>query len=1677
MADIRQRIVIDAVDNTSKGVRSAQRSASALETTFTRLRATLLGFVGLSIGADIVRSLARISDEAIELTAKLKLTTDSTEEFRDAFSTLFDLSVRTGTSFEANVTLFNRLRIAFTSAGSEAQNFALNLTEVLNNSLRISGASAQESASTIRQFSQAMASGVLRGEEFNAIMENSPRLVQALTDSLGVTVGELRKLSKEGLLSAEVVRDAILEQQDAIARQAAQLPLTIGRSFENLRSAYTAWITNFDEGNQSVAGAVNSLAENFDELADVITTAGRAAALYFGADALRAIGTRAAAFTAAKVAEATALQREIALQKEAEITTLATARVKAAAAAKATAEKLKQEAIEARIAANQKARAAAEEVAAAQAALLQARRNSLLAQYQAEQKKAQLFNAALIQEQVIAEKKAAVEIAVAREELRQRKQLAAQEEQLQAEARQLARTEELIQEKRLAVETAAIREKQRQEAEFDRVQRAKDAEIRRLQREEENVARRAALVEERRASLERAELQEIERQKREAIALRKKQLADQAVADNKREAKSIDELIAKMGIQFTQNNELIAQATQKQRTSLQNAEAKLKEAEATLNNVRAGEQEQVQTREGFVLNQEKIKQAQASATLDLEAAVAKRDLILAAQQEGITVAELTARRAQDNIAKIESTALDQERIAAVRAAASADVAAAEVKLQAINLAREQGITVAAATKQIQTQAVATGQLANVDRKAVLAATEKERARLRAARAAQVEAAAEVESAAATTRSNRATFIATDLTGVRGKAELLLAEKIRIRNAALAADTAATTQNTVARETNTIATELNTVANTANAASLTGRTAATVTSTAATTANTAATAANAAASGGLFATLKRILGTKVSFTGLFTSMSGSGSAAIRILGTGFGGLFSIIGRIGGALLGWPGIIAFVAYEIGKRFLDMELLGQSLGYAFERIGLSITNIFRGSEEAARKVQELQDEYDRSVDFIIRRRQAQAAGFQSAAEQEAAAAQELVDKRIRLETELVKKTDERIGKYAEYYEQLGAFEKERQEARKATLDLELDALDTAAELEQADLADRLQRQEDYQSQSEEIQRQYETRKVDLSIEAAQREVDIAKEQVRLVERELRSGNSSIREIYAERLELQRDANVTLVNGVSAALRQAASQERAYLEIAKGAAQQRKDILSDFNAFRRGILSDEADLESQYYNLSAERREANAKVREADRLKESGELEAASKLYNEAYDDLKNIADGYKELSENSELSRGEQERARLSLRTTISETGRAAQEIANVQSTIENNATENAELQAARQETLLEQLKKYQTELDRLDAAIDRDRTIRVELSTKDAFESIRRIDEAIKKLNQQVTVTVRQIEGNQIGGVIKRQSGGDIPDASAFKRLKNKVGGTGSGDIVPAMLEPGEFIVRKSAVQKYGLDAMYRLNNGMIPGFNAGGFLGSSSDVKPNRRQDALDEILNYLRSTIGRFEDLERKSQAAFGRGTIPRLGGKDRYLKFMTAKSAANIAAEYLPKFEGLDASNFSRAELATLKSAINALVNNKVVKGVVGPRAAKSLLGRRNEEVYEAKSLIAQILGSKSNDFSQFSFNTGGQVPGVGSGDTVRARLTPGEYVVRKNSVEKFGANFFESLNRGTLPRKYAAGGLVGGSVAGAETVNVNLTIGGKTATGSFMKDDATMAVLDQLKRAGAVS
>ncbi len=227
---------------------------------------------GVAGVAFLATQYAAAVDPIKKIDAQLKLATESQDEFNRAQAEAFRIAQENQAPLADIATLYSRLAPALRDVG-RGQGDAVSIIDAVTKSLRISGATAEETASTIQQFSQALGSGVLRGEEFNTLAESSPRLLRALADGLNVNVGALRDLAAEGKLTADVIAEALIGQLPKLTAEAAQLPETFSGSLTRMKNELQQFLKEFDSftgASGAVIGAVNLLASGFGDLADAI---------------------------------------------------------------------------------------------------------------------------------------------------------------------------------------------------------------------------------------------------------------------------------------------------------------------------------------------------------------------------------------------------------------------------------------------------------------------------------------------------------------------------------------------------------------------------------------------------------------------------------------------------------------------------------------------------------------------------------------------------------------------------------------------------------------------------------------------------------------------------------------------------------------------------------------------------------------------------------------------------------------------------------------------------------------------------------------------------------------------------------------------------------------------------------------------------------------------------------------------------------------------------------------------------------------------------------------------------------------------------------------------------------------------------------------------------------------
>lgn len=218
-----------------KATRKFGKGVKSTAIDLNKLRVAAVGLVGAIGGVAAIRSIVKASDTYTELRSQLRLVTGSQEELNAVWQESYDLANDTRGSLEGTVQLYAKLARS-TEELELANKDLFTITKAINQSFVVSGASAQEAEGAIRQLAQGMASGTLRGDELNSVMENSPRLARAIADGLGVTIGELRQLGADGKITAAAITTALLSTAGSIDREFQQMPRTVGQALQQLRN-------------------------------------------------------------------------------------------------------------------------------------------------------------------------------------------------------------------------------------------------------------------------------------------------------------------------------------------------------------------------------------------------------------------------------------------------------------------------------------------------------------------------------------------------------------------------------------------------------------------------------------------------------------------------------------------------------------------------------------------------------------------------------------------------------------------------------------------------------------------------------------------------------------------------------------------------------------------------------------------------------------------------------------------------------------------------------------------------------------------------------------------------------------------------------------------------------------------------------------------------------------------------------------------------------------------------------------------------------------------------------------------------------------------------------------------------------------------------------------------------
>ena len=227
---------------------------------------------GIGIGAGLAEVI-KMADEYAKFTAQLRLASTSAADYAASYDAVKRIAKTSQQDLASTGVLYARIANGTRELGTTQKQVAA-ITETVNLALRVSGATATESASAQLQLSQAFASGTLRGEEFNAVNEAAPRLMKALADGMGLPVGALKAMAGEGQITSNIMATVLPKALESLREESKNIQ-TISGAFTVLKNEMLEFFGIQAQANGTVAmitGAIRLLSENLSSLVIVLKT-------------------------------------------------------------------------------------------------------------------------------------------------------------------------------------------------------------------------------------------------------------------------------------------------------------------------------------------------------------------------------------------------------------------------------------------------------------------------------------------------------------------------------------------------------------------------------------------------------------------------------------------------------------------------------------------------------------------------------------------------------------------------------------------------------------------------------------------------------------------------------------------------------------------------------------------------------------------------------------------------------------------------------------------------------------------------------------------------------------------------------------------------------------------------------------------------------------------------------------------------------------------------------------------------------------------------------------------------------------------------------------------------------------------------------------------------------------
>lgn len=256
---------------TAATAQSMQDMASRMSQTTTQgnfMLTTVRNLAGAFLGMQSVRWLVGTSDQLAQINARLQMMTGSAEAAAEANEQIYQAALRSRGAYADMADLVSQLGITAGGAFGDTGELVA-FAEQIQKQMAISGASGASAAAAMTQLTQGLASGVLRGEELNSVLEQTPMIAKTIADYMGVTTGQMRELASEGAVTADVVKNAILGAAEETDAAFKQMPMTWAQVWTQMQNIAIRALN-------PVLGGINFLANHIEIIGPIVLGLGAA---------------------------------------------------------------------------------------------------------------------------------------------------------------------------------------------------------------------------------------------------------------------------------------------------------------------------------------------------------------------------------------------------------------------------------------------------------------------------------------------------------------------------------------------------------------------------------------------------------------------------------------------------------------------------------------------------------------------------------------------------------------------------------------------------------------------------------------------------------------------------------------------------------------------------------------------------------------------------------------------------------------------------------------------------------------------------------------------------------------------------------------------------------------------------------------------------------------------------------------------------------------------------------------------------------------------------------------------------------------------------------------------------------------------------------------------------------